>query len=550
MTETLTQLFFAILFCCLLSFVPICRSFVPSPQLKQSWHQLAHASTEKSSFRRIHSYIINPLYRGVEKPLSRLEKTEQLSVEKEEPSLNVVRRAWQIITGWDKRGNPETAELPSTLSHSKQRNLLQQTLLSKTSWTSRRYGARTITGLLHALSKEVVDLFVDIQARSDTPFSNRLIEKVTIRFSRLVFPPLSLGKGAGKIREKKGIEFVKDKVSQWILSTELDPSTGTDRAMRKRDEKNLADETFDRIDLDKSGLLDKDEISFALSQATTALAPTTVEPVIEKVADKLVQLYDCNGEGFMDRLGYRRLVQDMASLRKKASNRWRSSFKTTIMSTWSWIRGKRNANFSSISIFESNTTEQTRKLASSQFQQTYQASNIAASGSITICNLRVDLRRLLFGAIPFIRHLTPGGPLILEPFTVTVKSSFNRTDILNSSLLDAGLRQLVARALRRRVGSLRDVLEASLLNGRSFNLLGGTGPIVRVPKLDDVEFDRQNRLVLTGRAQVQSEPGGTTLENAFKLRTKIGTGHRGRSVRLIKPELALVLECPASWEKK
>ena len=78
-------------------------------------------------------------------------------------------------------------------------------------------------------------------------------------------------------------------------------------------------------------------------------------------------------------------------------------------------------------------------------------------GSITFSDVKMDLRRLFFGAVPIVKHITPGagGPLILEPFTATINGSFNREDIINSFLLDAGLRRLVMRALRRRVGFLR-----------------------------------------------------------------------------------------------
>jgi hypothetical protein len=171
-------------------------------------------------------------------------------------------------------------------------------------------------------------------------------------------------------------------------------------------------------------------------------------------------------------------------------------------------------------------------------------------GSITLSDLKLDLRRLFFGAIPLLKRITPGGPLVLEPFTVTIDGSFSREDIMDSFLLDAGLRRLVAMALRRRVGSLRDFLEGALFHGRSWKLNSESGPSVNVPKLTNVEFDSENRLIITGRARVQSNKDAPVIENAFKVRTKIGTRKGGKVIRLVEPELALVLECPKAFEEK
>jgi EF-hand domain/EF hand len=174
-------------------------------------------------------------------------------------------------------------------------------------------------------------------------------------------------------------------------------------------------------------------------------------------------------------------------------------------------------------------------------------------GSITFTDIKMDLRRLFFGAIPIIKHIVPGGPLILEPFSTTITGSFNRHDIMNSYLLDAGLRRLVMRALRRRVGFLRDLLEGAMFKGRSWKTYGdetGGGPRVEIPELTNVEFDENDKLIITGRARVQTSPDASVIHQSFKVRTSIGTRKNGRYIRLEEPELALVIECPESWEKK
>jgi EF-hand domain/EF hand len=174
-------------------------------------------------------------------------------------------------------------------------------------------------------------------------------------------------------------------------------------------------------------------------------------------------------------------------------------------------------------------------------------------GSITFTDIKIDLRRLFFGAVPIVKHIVPGGPLILEPFSTTITGSFSRHDIMNSYLLDAGLRRLVMRALRRRVGFLRDLLEGAMFKGRSWKTYGdetGGGPRVEIPELTNVEFDENDKLIITGRARVQTSPDASVIYQSFKVRTSIGTRKNGRYIRLEEPELALVIECPESWEKK
>lgn len=73
--------------------------------------------------------------------------------------------------------------------------------------------------------------------------------------------------------------------------------------------------------------------------------------------------------------------------------------------------------------------------------------------------------------------------------------------------------------------------------------------MVEVPELTSVEFDGQDRMIITGRAQVRTSPDAPFIENSFKVRTKIGTRMDGHCIRLEEPELALVLECPKSFEK-
>jgi hypothetical protein len=64
---------------------------------------------------------------------------------------------------------------------------------------------------------------------------------------------------------------------------------------------------------------------------------------------------------------------------------------------------------------------------------------------------------------------------------------------MGSFLLDSGLRRLVARALRVRVRSYRDVVDGALFFGRK------TAPVVELLGLSNAEFDSRGKMVITGR---------------------------------------------------
>jgi hypothetical protein len=118
---------------------------------------------------------------------------------------------------------------------------------------------------------------------------------------------------------------------------------------------------------------------------------------------------------------------------------------------------------------------------------------------------------------------------------------------MGSFLLDSGLRLLVARALRVRVRSFRDFVDGAYFFGRRWKMTSKTAPVVQVLGLSNVEFVN-DKMILTGRARIRTGPDAPVVTNTFKVRTKIGTGKNGQAIRLEKPELAFVFECPEAWE--
>merc|ERR1712194_786488 len=117
--------------------------------------------------------------------------------------------------------------------------------------------------------------------------------------------------------------------------------------------------------------------------------------------------------------------------------------------------------------------------------------------------------------------------------------------------IDTGLRRLVARALSRRVTSLRDLLDGAFFYGRTWKQFQQSAPKVVVDKLEEVRFDKRNRLIITGRARITEALGYAhePIEQGFKLRTKIGTRAGGRIIGLLQPEIAIFAEFPKGLEK-
>jgi hypothetical protein len=121
---------------------------------------------------------------------------------------------------------------------------------------------------------------------------------------------------------------------------------------------------------------------------------------------------------------------------------------------------------------------------------------------------------------------------------------------MKSSLLDAGLRQLVSFALRVRVRSFRDMADGAVFYGRQWKRGSEQAPLVQCTELTSVEIDKYDRIIITGRAKVRASKDAPVIDNSFKLRTKVATPRNGRAIKLSEPEIAIVVECPKEWEEK
>jgi len=110
----------------------------------------------------------------------------------------------------------------------------------------------------------------------------------------------------------------------------------------------------------------------------------------------------------------------------------------------------------------------------------------------------------LFGLVPGLKKITPGGPLVLEPFTMTVNAQFSREDILRSTLLNTGLRLLVERVLKKRVRPIRDFVDGAVFYGRKWNMASKAAPLTEVVELSDIEWTKDNKFIFTGRGTSKS----------------------------------------------
>jgi hypothetical protein len=230
---------------------------------------------------------------------------------------------------------------------------------------------RTLMGLFHALAEEVEDLDVEFSAVSKTPLWRKEVKELRINFSRLGFKPIRMG-GSDKY-DLTGAEVKKEK---------------TDLGLSFVDS---ADEAFDRIDKDNSGTLDRGEIAQALSTISDL---ETDKKSIEELAADLVDLYDANSDGVVDRDEYKQMVEDMATIRPQSEEKQLDG-----------PLKKVKESMQSISKGISEKAAQVAAVATGSASPKVDADE-REMGSIVLSDLNLDLRRLIFGGFPIIKRVS------------------------------------------------------------------------------------------------------------------------------------------------
>ena len=150
-------------------------------------------------------------------------------------------------------------------------SLLNDAQIEARTTEGRRYVERSFMGLINAFADEHDDLDIDISTVPDSPFWRKEVKEVRINFSRLGFKPIRLGGNEIQPEDDRQLSLIES-----------------------------ADEAFDRIDKDKSGSLDKEELAEALNLISDV---GTDKDSVDDLASKLVGLYDFNGDGAVDRDG-------------------------------------------------------------------------------------------------------------------------------------------------------------------------------------------------------------------------------------------------------
>jgi hypothetical protein len=280
-----------------------------------------------------------------------------------------------------------------------------------------------------ALAEEATDLDVKVDANYNTPVWNRTVDSIRIQFSKLGFQPLRM-RGSDKKIEPDGDPL-------------LDPATHNNN--RPSPSSSLAsipspDEAFDQIDTDNSGALDVDEVTIALRTAAMddrregyiGELSTKSLAVLGDLARRLVRLYDSNGDGVVDRGEYKDMVKDMTKLRsdrraqKLQSNERnngevrRSTRLSTLEPIYSWVQGLSTSVYKSLFVKRpaSNPTidyPSLKVMVPDLLKSTTEGvpaisrevnANELPKGEIIISDLSLDLRRLLFGAVPIVKKVS------------------------------------------------------------------------------------------------------------------------------------------------
>lgn len=339
--------------------------------------------------------------------------------EQDEDTQPTLRKLWQ-------RRHARTIEEGVRCEKTQEKTTQLSKLLSKAPLVppKRGYFARTISGLITALAEEADGLVVDVDAQEETPLWRKKVDAIRINFSRLGFKPLRMG-GLDEAIRSLEMEIPDSQVDRLAENLELAAVS-------------TADEAFDRIDVDKSGALDRDEIAKAL---TLAASSDSDEKLLEGLASQLVELYDFNGDGVVDREEYQNLVADMATLRREEKARLEMEteepegivgIRGAFGKFSRWIRREKPADEVAVETDEEGDTvveatdtnigtDESQSLdVVSMKEENYESSkdvvNISndsavnsvskRGGSIVLEDLKLDLRQLIFGVVPVVKRVS------------------------------------------------------------------------------------------------------------------------------------------------
>ena len=309
--------------------------------------------------------------------------------------------------------------------------------------------SRTLTALVAALAEEADGMSVRIDAKEESPIWRKQIDTVAIEFTRLGFKPLYMGshdqlvphddeqKNQKRILKRPSVEtkqvLKRETLPQPSQASDDEDSCPVEYTLNDEGVPigaiSCADTAFQQIDVDNSGALDKDEIADALVLAASSssqrgsrtLAEAAAEvgeggrKAIQQLARQLVDLYDTNSDGVIDRMEYQEMVEDMAALRQVQKEREqkeqedKNNGENLFGNLWNAVRGSNQDEGTEIEegvdqLSIANATEGNEIGAIAETALPNQVPE--TTGKIILENVKVDLRQAVFGAIPIVKHVS------------------------------------------------------------------------------------------------------------------------------------------------
>ena len=264
------------------------------------------------------------------------------------------------------------------------------------------------------MAEEANGLEVEVDARKETPPWRKQIDSVKINFSRLSCQQLRMGALEKNFPNNNNNNNNKNRLN--FANRIVQYGRRKVRSM---------EEAFDDIDKDKSGALDEDELAEALGTMgiispslhentllqqqnhnnDTLKLPSSNFTLAAKesflsLAQKLVSLYDTNGDGVVDRDEYKTMVEDISAL-QKAQVQEREEEEDNK----NWIKRIPNP-------FQKNTNTNDDNDAQNDDDndEVTDGTDLVETitkgdGSIILSDLKLDMTRLVFGAIPIVKKV-------------------------------------------------------------------------------------------------------------------------------------------------
>lgn len=236
--------------------------------------------------------------------------------------------------------------------------------------------------------------------------------------------------------------FLKDKPSM-MKATEKFELAKSFFKFGKYKPPQTADEAFDAIDLDNSGALDEEELAQALKTAAVVGGNNKIwsrsEESLKTLAKRIIKLYDMNGDGAVDREEYRGMVADFSSLRearldeekrmvqtskndqkengteqgKEREKKWGRFFSSIFGDGNLDDISSSSDNISSVisKVDGGSTADGKNNIKSTERAELWEAMD-QGEGSLVLEDLELDLRRLVFGAIPAVKRVRDTPPCL------------------------------------------------------------------------------------------------------------------------------------------